>query len=247
MSLSALSALSKSILATSAKMSHDFCWIAVCIFSLLAPLQAQNQNSIKIRDEENKNISGANVRLSNKSDDSKSKSGKGDDKGDIGVSQLEDGEYKVCIDNPELLIVDECKWKKNPQTLNIQGGKVKGNPEITVQRGAILQIHVNDQFRTLVRKAGQAQTPILNSFITGETSIPFGMRLVRRNARGMDYELVVPFDSNLKISMRGSPVLLSINQGARSDASKSGAAAQVRIPKGSRPNVIRVDIHEATK
>lgn len=207
----------------------------------------QANNSVKIKDEEGKNVPNPKIELIHANDNSKSKKGDGDSNGDFVPANLADGDYKVCVNMPGTMYINPCQWKKNPPTVNVKNGKLPGNFSVTAERGVTFKIHVNDQFGSLIPGPGKPQASSLNTQVTSEASFPFPMRLVRRNARGFDYELTVPFDSDMDLSLRGAPVFLSINNGAKSDASKSGAAAKLRVPKGTIPNVLRVDVHEPVK
>ena len=68
------------------------------------------------------------------------------------------------------------------------------------------------------------------------------MNIATSDAAGSTYQLTVPFDSNMKLTMNGSPLLVSVEKGAQSDASKAGAAYPVRIPKGTTPAVITAEV-----
>ena len=148
---------------------------------------------------------------------------------------------------PATQFINPCLWKNNPPIVNVKNGKLPGNFTVTAERGVTFKIHVNDQFGNLIAGRGQPVTNSLRTQITSESKFPFPMKLFRRNARGLDYELTVPFDSDMNLSLRGAPVVVSINNGAKVDASKTGAAASLRVPKGSTPNVLRVDVHDVAK
>ena len=202
------------------------------------PAIGQSVNSITIKDDSGNGIKGANVRLIHSSDDAKSKQSTGDGNGALSLALLGDGDYSVCIDNPELLIVDECKWRKKPQVITVTGGKTS-KTSVQAEKGVKQRARVNDPLGTL----SKTQTIFMSSTIAGETRRPIPMKLVRRNATTLDFELVIPADSTLNLALNGPPAFVSIKQGARMDISKSGAGTWLRVPKGTEPETIRVDVH----
>ena len=160
------------------------------------------------------------VQLLNTTDDSKSKKG--------------DGDYKVCVNMPATLFINPCLWKNNVPIVNVKNGKLRANFSVTAEHGVTFKIHVNDQFGNLIAGPGQPVTNALRTQITSESKFTFPMRLVRR-------------DSDMNLSLLGAPVVVSINNGAKVDASKSGPATPIRVPKGTTPNVLRVDVHDVAK
>ena len=224
-------------------------WLLVLCASIGLGQSAQIENKGKSIDSDGKLVANASVHFHNTADTSKSQRVTGNSVGDfVAPASLADGVYKVCVQVPgNELYVDPCQWRKSPQFVQVKNGKLPANFTAQAERGVRVKVHINDQFRTLL-PTGAANSPRLSTAILSETQILYGMRLLRRNATGLDYELIVPYDSDLMLHFSGAPAILSVSKGVRADTAKSGGQlTPLRITRGTAAPMITADIHAASK
>ena len=220
--------------------------IALCALAALTTTAAyaQSANSARILDEDGKPIPNAIVHLQPQSGSANAKRADAATDGSFSTATLPDGVQNVCVHMPETAYINACLWSKTPPTITVVKGNITGpNKDVTVQRGTTLKLRVNDPSGALAPKV-PSKTPAasLLAGLWSETGRFYPMNITTSDATGSTYQLTVPFDSDMRLTLNGSPLLVSVQKGAQVDASKAGAAFAVRIPKGTTPGVITADV-----
>jgi hypothetical protein len=140
------------------------------------------------------------------------------------------GAYLVCVDAPDLPILDPCKWD-TPPLLEVTGNRTT-NLDFTVWRGVFLRVRVNDPIRLLPSSESSPLAPahlIVGVFFG--TGASLAAQRVGADAGGQDYRMAIP---------AGVPLDLWVVSGFVSLADQNGAALKstgTRIPFEAVPGV----------
>lgn len=213
--------------------------------ALLTPAAfSQSANSGRILDEDGKPIPNAIVHIQTQNGAADAKRADAASDGAFSTAALPDGTHNVCVHMPETSYINACLWSNSPPTITVVKGNITGpNKDITVQRGVTLKLRVNDPGGNLTPKVpSKTQPPSILAGLWSETRRFYPMRIAASDAGGSTYQLTVPYESDMKLTVNGSALLVSLQKGAQADASKLGAAVAVRIPRGTTPGVITADI-----
>ena len=221
------------------------------LLSALAPLaHAQPSVSGRILDDGGKPVPSAVVYLQpqqqQQGDPGKGQKADTNPAGEFSAAGLADGVYNVCVHMPEKGYINACNWLKNPPTVTVKKGQAAINADVPVQTGVKVQVRVNDPGRNLQVLGPVARPPFLLVGVWSEKGFFYPMGRVGGSNSG-DYEITVPYESNLNVTVNGTGLQVSLERGAAAEASKAGAAVPLRLTKGSAPRVLTLDVSAAAK
>ena len=222
------------------------------LLSALSPLaQAQSSASGRILDDGGKPIPSAVVYLQpqqpQQGDPGNGQKADSTPDGKFSADGLADGVYNVCVHMPEKGYINSCNWLKNPPTVTVKKGLPTANTDVPVQTGVKVQVRVNDPGGNLQVLGPVTRPPFLLVGVWSEKGFFYPMSRVGGSSSGADYELTVPYESNMKVTVNGTALQVSLERGAAADASKAGAAVPLRVTKGSAPKVLTLDVSAAAK
>ncbi len=230
-------------------------WITATIgilLSALTPLaQAQPSASGRILDDGGKPIPSAIVYLQRQQpqqgDPGNAKKADSTPDGKFSADGLADGVYEVCVHMPDKGYINACHWLKTPPTITVKKGQAATNTDVPVQTGVKVQVRVNDPGRNLQVLGPVARPPFLLVGVWSEKGFFYPMSRVGGSSGAADYELTVPYESNMNVTVNGTGLQVSLERGAAADASKAGAAVPLRLTKGSAPKVLTLDVSAPVK
>ena len=128
--------------------------------------------------------------------------------GTFTISALPAGYYNLCILDKSGSYANPCEWV-DPQTqIDVAGGKTAGPITLSLKATSVLQVHVNDVANALSQLASDASPSWV--LVTVRVAGGAGHFAVGANksAAGVDYQVVVPFDTPLKLSVQSKGVAL---------------------------------------
>ena len=167
--------------------------------------------------------------------------------GGFSANGLADGVYEICVHMPDKNYINACQWLKNPPTITVKKGQVPVNLDVAVQTGVKVKLHVNDPGGNLQMKGPQLRPPALLVGVWSEKGFFYPMTQTGTNLTGADYELTVPYESDIKVTANGTALLVSLEKGTVADTSKAGASLLLRVNKGSAAKTLTLDINGPAK
>ena len=132
-------------------------------------------------------------------------------------TQLPAGSYRLCAQVPQEKIrrgddrfVDSCGlWESVPPPVTLAAGETRKGAVVTVARGYLLKIRVNDPGKLLPPPIGKNGGNALSLMIFGASGLPHNIPIVSQDAAGRDHAVVIPYGMPHKLSIQSS--VLSLN------------------------------------
>ena len=164
-------------------------------------------------------------------------SGKG---GAFQFAGLEDGNYSLCIQPSRTTWLDPCEWGF-PSTSVALTAKNR-NPNITfrLKRGVAVPIRVDDTAQSLAQNEGKTAGAHL---LIGFTNRFFAFRsafVVSKDGTGRTHQIVVPFDTEVRLVVASSFFQLKDNLGT--PIPKEGKEISILVPAGKIPPSINLTV-----
>ncbi len=162
--------------------------------------------------------------------------------GSFAASNLPAGLYRVCAQSPNVDYVDYCKWPGTIPTVTLAVAENKALSGIAMRKGVHVSVRLDDPYGYVPRAGGPQVDPgiTLGVFVTGGTFVP--VRRVSFDATGLNYDLLVPFDTQMQFSAYSRNYTLADGNGSAADP-KVGVTAPVKVATGgAAPATIQVSI-----
>jgi hypothetical protein len=127
-------------------------------------------------------------------------------KGEYALDNLKPGQYSLCTQAPGGPHLNPCQWSTGPQA-TVAAGQTIANQALTVTKGAILQLRLDDPQKLI--------TPSDDIFLV--VYLPSGLfqplRLVSRDAAGRTYDVAVPLKNPVRLAIISSHLQMVDDKG----------------------------------
>ncbi len=159
--------------------------------------------------------------------------------GNFTLASVSPGSYQVCVQAPRRDLLNPCKWK--PTLTTVQAGKTTDVGIIELAAGTLLRVHIIDSGKVLTasqnRKSG---SHLLIGVVTGD-GLFTPMPVQSANATSRDYELYVPQDQSMQLSVFSKLLKLADQNGKPVDQQK-GVALPMQAQGGNAPRVFNFQV-----
>ena len=157
------------------------------------------------------------------------------------LAALPPGIYAPCPRVPNSTWLNPCEWSLPTPTATISSTTPNPNITITLKRGAPVPVRVDDAGQFL--KQNEGRTPGAG-LLLGVSSPGYLFRLVplvSEDAAGRNYQIVVPFSTQLTLVIH--PSLYQVSDAA-GHALNSGVSTKIPvfIPSGQQATLIRIAV-----
>jgi hypothetical protein len=139
-------------------------------------------------------------------------------KGDFSFKNLPAGTYSICVHVPGGPHLNSCQWSQTTQ-VTVAAGQTLANQTITLTKGALLQVRVDDPQKILT----PADDLIIGVYLPSGLFHP--LRLAASDATGRTYDAAVPLATQLRLSVHSSHLVIVDGQGK--------GLAPIALPKGN--------------
>jgi hypothetical protein len=157
--------------------------------------------------------------------------------GAFSLSGIPAATYEICVDAPHLQVLDPCRWGGSAAKIKLAAGSAVTGFHLTVHRGFLLRVKVNDPGRVLPAPVGG----IAGSALRMAVQTPLGryenLRLQGVDATGRNHYLVIPYDSPLLLTAVVGTGLGLSNANGESYANGSAQIPILVLAGGSYPVV----------
>lgn len=146
--------------------------------------------------------------------------------GSYQLQSLPAGAYSLCVQVPGDGYLDPCQFGGTAQLITLSAGQ-QSTGNVTKLKGAsILKVRLNDSagFLAQTTKDGHEPDLLIGVFSTGPQRTFYPAHLAGRDKAGSDYQVAVPVDTALVLSVASSSVKLADANGAAipNNASQQG-------------------------
>ena len=157
------------------------------------------------------------------------------------VAGLPEGTYTVCPRMPNSTWLNPCEWNFPTPVATVTRSNPNPTLAITLKRGVAVPVRIDDQGQLLAQNEGKTPGAGLLLSVSGPGLFFRLVPLVSKDATGRNYQLLIPFNTQLTLVVHPSFYHLSNANGA---ALPQGASTKIPllIPAGQQAAPIRFTI-----
>jgi hypothetical protein len=121
--------------------------------------------------------------------------------GSFTISSLPAGVYTLCAQVPGAAYLPSCSWGPTASTVTLASGQKSTANTLRLTPGSVLSVRIQDPAGLTSQKLPNGNAPHLAIGVTGAGGVIIPARLHLRDKNGATWQVVVPFDTNLKLSV----------------------------------------------
>jgi len=152
--------------------------------------------------------------------------------GSFTYASLPVGAYRLCVQPIGDTVLDPCRWSTSPVTATVTSGQTTSIGPIKVTGGQSLKVKLIDDNGALGANQGQGKTPgahVLVGVWSGGLFHP--MRLRNQDGNSWNHDIVVPFDTQLTLTVSSTAFALSDEKGVA--LPNTGESVPIYIASGT--------------
>jgi hypothetical protein len=142
------------------------------------------------------------------------------------LQNLAPGKYSVCVKAGDSAHLDPCDWGQATYDVTLGAGQKSLANHVAVPLGSVVKIRIQDTSQWLFQKTKTGFVPDLLVGAFDPHGIFYPASVVNRDIRGLNLELVVPFDTPLALSVASKAAKLADSNGIALPAGASQTAFQ---------------------
>jgi hypothetical protein len=127
-------------------------------------------------------------------------------KGEYSLENLKPGKYTVCVHKPGGFQLNSCQWSAGDQ-FTVGKGETLADRTLSVAAGALLQIRIADPGKVM----SASDDLLIGVFLPGGLFQP--MRLVSQDPTGRTYDIAVPKQTPLRLSINSTQFRIADDKG----------------------------------
>lgn len=173
--------------------------------------------------------------------------------GSFQLKSLIAGSYVVCAQVPLALsatplsdqFIDSCGWQDaSVVRISLAEAQARTGVAITMKRGRLLAIRVNDPGKLLPKVVGQPSGKELSLRMAGPSALVRRIPIIGEDAGGRTYGIVIPYDAAHKLWIDSSNFALNDENGHGYSGS---TALDIRVSRGDPPQTYVVNVGKGAK
>jgi hypothetical protein len=127
--------------------------------------------------------------------------------GSFNASGLSTGQFAVCVKDPSGSVIDPCLWTDSLTTVKVTAGSLSSGLLVRVKKASTVSVQVNDTAQALVQQPTDAHPPHI---LVGAFDARGGFHPARqqKTSAGINYQLAIPVDSPIRVSIYSAQVQL---------------------------------------
>jgi hypothetical protein len=129
--------------------------------------------------------------------------------GTFSVPGLATGQFAVCVKDPKAAVIDPCLWTDSRTSVNVAASSLSSGLVVRVKKASTVTVRVNDTAQALAQKPTEAYPPHV---LVGAFDMRGGFhpaREVQKDATGISYQLPIPVDSPIRLTLSSAQVKLA--------------------------------------
>jgi hypothetical protein len=146
--------------------------------------------------------------------------------GTFSAGHLPPGQYVACAEYDGQGLLDPCHWATTSPTFTVVAGKTVSGVKITMAKGAVLQIHVNDPQQLLAPTKGGFAPDLVFHVVTAKGH-HYQAPIVASTKTSRDHTITIPFATTL--TLQAISASLAVNDDTGKPAAAVGKAVSVPV------------------
>jgi hypothetical protein len=153
---------------------------------------------------------------------------------------LPDGKYRLCTQVLNSAWLNPCEWGLRPPLVSLPGAQPIVSVTMALKKGAAVPIRIDDPGQFLSQNEGKAPGAHLLLGVDNDAFVFRPAPLTSQDANGRNHQIVVPFNSIVKLVVYSSFFRLSDSVGI--PLPRAGVALPVTVPSGQQPVTITLRV-----
>jgi len=153
--------------------------------------------------------------------------------GSFVIGGLLDGTYQLCAVDHSGTYLDPCNWAETPATVTVSAKQPVSGYKLTVAKGAILRVRVNDAGQVLDKPAAalnQMPATLIVAVMTARHMIQ-PLPVVSKDSGGRSHQTAIPLNKAVSLNLFGKGFTLTDASGKSLDTAL-GTPVPVQIAPG---------------
>jgi hypothetical protein len=148
--------------------------------------------------------------------------------GRFNLTGLLAGTHSLCVQVPGGDLLDPCRWAA-AQQVNLAAGENRAGLQIRLQRGVRISVKIDDPAGYRLRQTGGNRSVLLIG-VWGRDGLFNRAVAVRKGGAATEYQVLVPFQTQLRLSVHSSSLLFEDTQGVA--VPRPGVNLPFQVPSG---------------
>jgi hypothetical protein len=149
-----------------------------------------------------------------------------DASGAFTIPTLAAGQYIACAEAPMPGLLDPCHWATSAPTFTVTAGKTTTGVNITMAKGAVIPIHIDDPQSLLKPVTGPIDFDLQIHAVTAKGH-HYNANIQASTATTRDHVITIPFGTAVTIQVLSGHFVVN------DQSSEPAAGASVSIPSGA--------------
>ena len=156
-----------------------------------------------------------------------------DSQGNASFANVDLGLYRLCARTPSPSWIDPCDWGLPLTTTSVSSANSTARVPLTLKKGVTMSVQIDDPLGIL----GAAGTPA-TGLLLGVVGGGFHTLPPLAGSQGLNYQIVIPFDVTVDITITSSRLQISSAAGL---PLQTGTTAHIpfMVATGSQPSTLR--------
>ena len=125
------------------------------------------------------------------------------------IQNLAAGTWRLCARFVSGAYLDSCEWGQTASSVVLTAGQKSAGNTLRPIAGSVLKVRIQDAAQTLFRPNALGVAPHLLMGIFARPGAWYPVRQVSRDLNGVNYELPVPFDTPLALTVMAAHMNLA--------------------------------------
>jgi hypothetical protein len=153
---------------------------------------------------------------------------------------LSEGRYQLCAQVLQSTWLNPCEWGLRPPTVSLSSAQPTAGVTMVLAKGAAVPIRIEDPGQLLSQNEGKTPGAHLLLGVPNDALVFCPASVVSRDATGRNHQIVVPFDSTVKLVVYSSFFRLSDAVGI--PLPRTAVHIPVLVPRGRPPTPVALKV-----
>lgn len=160
--------------------------------------------------------------------------------GSFEAAGLDLGAYQVCVTAPGSAWLDSCEWGQAGSLVALTPTQQTASLTITLAMGALVTVRANDPSQLLSTNEGKTPGAHLLIGVGGDSLAFHPAVIVSQDSGGRNYQVLIPFDRSLKLSVASA--LFQVTNQAGAALPQFGNLLPLSVASGQNPATIFLNV-----
>jgi hypothetical protein len=151
---------------------------------------------------------------------------------------LYQGQYRLCAQVLNSVWLNPCAWGLKPPVMSLSSSQRSVNVMAILKKGVAVPVRIDDPGQLLSQHEGNTPGALLLLGVRNDALAFHSATVTSRDSNGRNHEIVIPFDTPVKLTAFSSFFQLADENGTALSPTAS-TAVPLTVPSGTTPSTIK--------